>query len=152
MKNLNHPPKNLPLILILIGTTLLAIPAAIGTIALLDTSSSSFAGVKDLPGQILFCISVGGFGLYAGYILTAIFRRHSSVFWFCSMLYNFGLSCGYIYIFFAELKTSPARAAETIFNALSNPYFLILFWTIFVTIASGYYFRFAVRPKNLDLS
>ncbi len=151
MKNLNHPPKNLPLILILIGTTILAFPAAFGTIALFDTSPSGI-NVEDSSGQILFCISVGGFGLYAGYILTAIFRRHSSVFWFCSMLYNFGLSCGYIYIFFAELKTSPARAAETIFNALSNPYFLILFWTIFVTIASGYYFRFAVRPKNLDLS
>ncbi len=151
MENLKTPPKKLPLILILIGTTILAFPAAIGTVALFDTSST-FTGVKDLSGQILFCISVGGFGLFAGYILTAIFQRHSSIFWFCSMFYNFGLSCCYIYIFLTELTASPARLNETIFNAWRNPFFLILLWTIFVTIASGYYFRFAIRPKKLNLS
>lgn len=151
MENFEASPKKLPLILILIGTTILAFPAAFGTVALFDTSPS-YIGVKELPGQILFCISVGGFLLFAGYILTAIFRRHSSIFWFCSMLYNFGLSGCYIYLYVTVLPYSNISLSEILFDDLVNPYLLVPLWTIFVTIASGYYFRFAIRPKKLNLS
>ena len=150
MENLQLAPKRLPLIIILIGTTLLAFPAAFGTLALFESSSSSGPGMNDWAGQTLFCISVGGFGLFAGYILTAIFNRHYSIFWLSSTLYNFGLSCCYGYSLLAELTGSPIHLIDNLFNAWKNPVFLILFWTIFVTIASGYYFKFSVSPKKLN--
>lgn len=150
MNNLEPAPKKTPLILILIGTTLLAIPAAFGTLALFDTSSVGI-GVDEPSGQILFCISLSGFALHAGYILTTVFKRHNAVFWLCSAIYNFGLSCCYQYFFLAELNSSLIFGAADIFSVWLNPAFLISLWTIFVTIASGYYFNFAVRRKNQDL-
>lgn len=148
MENLRTPPNNLPLVLILIGTILLAFPAAFGTIALFDTSSFG-VGINELPGQILFCISIGGFGLLAGYIMTAIFRRHSGIFWLCSMLYNFGLSCCYFYLLVFTQNDSLTESAEVVW---SSPYILIPLWTIFVIIASGYYLLSTLRPKKLYLS
>ena len=139
MKNFEIQPNKLPLVLILCGTTLLAFPAAFGTLALFDTGSSGI-GINELPGQILFCISLGGFALFAGYILTAIFQRYSGIFWFCSLVYNFGLSACYLYFLFGDLTDAP-----------NNPILFILLWTIFVTIASGYYFKFALRPGKMKL-
>lgn len=150
MENLEASPKKLPLILILIGTTILAFPAAVGTIALFDEFSPG-VGTMNSSGQILFCISVGGFLLFAGYILTALLRRHNCVFWFCSMLYNFGLSGCYVYLFVTVLPDSNINLSEILFDDLINPYLLVPLWTIFVTIASGYYFRFAISHQKLSL-
>jgi hypothetical protein len=150
MKNYKTSSKMLPLILILIGTALLAIPAAVGTVALLDTSSSQYPGVRNTSGQFLFCISIVGFMLFAGYILTAIFRRHNRIFWFCSMIYNLALSCCYVYVFGLSAGYNPFEAIKLFCFAF--PASLILPWTIFVAVASGYYCVKRFRTKNLDLS
>lgn len=142
-------PKRLPLTLILIGTTLLAIPAAFGTIALFDTSSPGASG--DFPVNILLWVSISGFVLFAGYILTAVFRRHNSIFWLCSLIYNLGLSCCYIYFFIAEAASTSDPLNQSLFNFWENPLLLLPLWTIFVAAASGYYFKFAMLPKKPEL-
>ena len=142
-------PRKFPLILILIGTTLLAIPAALGTFALFDTSTSSGISHKDAP--FLLWISFAGFFLYASYILMAIFRRHFAVLWFLSMLYNFGLSCVYLYgaaWFYVDSKMS---IFAFFYAVLSTGIGLLPLWTIFVTAASGYYLKHSLLPKKTIL-
>jgi hypothetical protein len=147
MENLNTSPRKFPLIIILIGTTLLAIPATYGTFALFDTSANG-VNVKEFFGKVLLVISIGGFALFAGYILTAIFRRHSKIFWLCSALYNFGLSCCYVYIFLGEFSgVSDFSVANLI-----NLYWLLPLWTIFVTFSSVYYLKYFLQPNKLNLS
>lgn len=148
MKKLTEP-KRLPLTIILIGTTLLAIPAAFGTFALFDTSLHA-------PGDnvwisILFWVSISGFVLFAGYILTAVFRRYNSIFWLYSLIYNLGLSCCYIYFFIAAASSTSLASSQSLFNFWENPLLLLPLWTIFVAAASGYYFKFSLLLKKSDL-
>jgi hypothetical protein len=142
-------PKRLPLTIILIGTTLLAIPAAFGTIALFDTSSPGTS--KDVPVNILFWVSISGFVLFSGYILTAVFRQYSCIFWLCSLIYNLGLSCCYIYFFIAEAASTSVPVNQSLFNFWRNPLLVLPLWTIFVAAASGYYLKFALLPKKSNL-
>ena len=144
-----NQPNNTSLILILIGTTILAIPALPGTFALLDTSSSYGINLNDFSGKILFLISISGFLLFAGYILTAIFRWHSRIFWSFSMLYNLALSSCYWYLIFTTFSGSLKN-----FNGdLSEGLFLLVpIWTVFVTVASGYYLKFSLlNNKSVHL-
>ncbi len=140
-----NQPNNIPLIVLLIGTTILAIPAVFGTFALLETSSGPGISLNDFPGKILFLISIGGFLLFAGYILTACFRRHSSIFWFFSMFYNFALGGCYWYLIFKSLLDSPKNFNVDIFGIIL---LLVPLWTVFVSISSAYYFKFALFNKN----
>jgi len=154
MENLTAQPKKLPIILILIGTTILAFPAAYGTFALFDTSSSLTGGggnsifAKDSFGKLLFFVSAAGFALFAGYILTAIFRRHSRIFWFFSTVYNFILSGCYLYFLLAEFFYKATVNFNIIFEIMTNPVLLLPLWTIFVTVSSAYYFRFCFSSKK----
>ncbi len=150
MKNLESQPRKLFLVLILIGTSILAIPAAIGTFALFDNSPMS-ANIKEYPRTFLLCLSIGGFLLFTGYILTAIFRRYYSIFWLISMIYNVGLSCCYIFLFLADAEISPASIYDAFYDAVAKMYILFPAWTMFVAVASGYYFKFALRPRKADL-
>lgn len=146
MKNLEARPKEFPLTLILVGTLILAFPGAIGLYALFDPY---FLPAEPAFGVwMVIGVGVFGFGLLAGYILTVIFRRHSRVLWLCSMLYNCGFSFLYLYLIAAG-ALSLVRTGENPLAVL--PALLIPCWTIFVTVASGYYFRFAVRQKKVDL-
>ena len=142
-------PRKFPLILILIGTTLLAIPAALGTFALFDTSSSNGINHSDAP--FLLWISLAGFFLYASYILMAIFRRHFAVVWFFSTLYNLGLSCVYLYGAAWIYVESKMSIFAFLYAALSSGIGLLPLWTIFVTIASGYYLKHSLLPNKTIL-
>jgi hypothetical protein len=146
MTNLQKQPNNIPLILILIGTTFLAFPAALGTFALFDTSGSGIH-VSETPGLALFGISIAGFLLYAGYILTSLCRRHSSLFWFFSMLYNLALSGVYWYLIFLEFLANPKGL---VMNATESTVLLVPLWTSFVTIASGYYCLFPLFRQKTE--
>lgn len=154
MKNIKTAAKKYPLVLILIGTTILAIPAAYGTFALFDGSPGAGANsifVKDWLGKLLFFVSVSGFALFAGYILTAIFRRHSRIFWLCSALYNFGLSCCYGYFIFGGIISSFVLSGGIDVDGLKNPVILMPLWTSFVAASSVYYFRIAASTKISEL-
>lgn len=156
MENRQTKPRKFPLILILIGTTILAIPAAFGTAVLLDFSATNSVNVEDASGKFLFCLSLAGFALFAGYILTAIFRRHNCVFWLCSGLYNFALLGCYSYFLLAEAQLSPDFFGKALLGVLENPlsffsFLLLPLWLIFVTVSSAYYFKFALRAKKIEL-
>ena len=151
MKNdLTVEPRKYPLILILIGTTILAIPAALGTLVLFD--DSSFGGSpKGAGGELLIYISIAGFVLFAGYILTAIFKKHSSLLWLGSTLYNLAVSFGYFYLGYELFKTDNAPILTHLKIILTSGMWLLPSWTIFVTIASGYYLKHALLPKKTIL-
>ncbi len=150
MKNLESRPRKLFLVLILIGTSILAVPGAFGTAALFDTSPIGVS-VRDYPGKFLLCLSISGFLLFAGYILTAIFRHYYSVFWLFSMMYNVGLSCCCVYFLLGDVQVSPTSLYDAFYDATVNLYFLFPAWTMFVAVGSGYYFKFALRPRKADL-
>lgn len=138
MNDANHlHPKTYPLIIILIGTSILAVPAAVGTYALV--ADSSFGTPKDAFGSWLFWISVMGFLLFAGYILTAVFKKHTALLWLPSLLYNFALSCAYVYMFLQGFGGMPLYAL--FYSALTSGAVLLPLWTIYVTGASFYYLR-----------
>lgn len=150
MNTKTETAKKLPLIIILIGTSLLAIPAALGTFALIEDSSTGLYA-ENFLGNALFLISICGFILFAGYILTAIFQKHSKIFWLCSAVYNFCISAFYgFFIIFVMSDSANLSLREVAFSIL-NPIFLLSFWTIFVTISSFYYFKFALRTPKTKL-
>jgi hypothetical protein len=128
-------PRLFPLVLILIGTTILALPAAYGTFILLaDTFSSSRS---NWSLNFLILIPLAGFMLFAGYILTAIRQNHKVILWLGSMLYNLGLSGAYAYFIFGDGNLS-------IFAFLPV-------WTLFVAGVSAYYLKHSLRPKQIIL-
>ena len=151
MKTQQETARNSPLIIILIGTSLLAIPAALGTFALFDTSSPASINVENFLGTALFTISICGFFLFAGYIFTAIFRQHNRIFWLCSAIYNFCISAFYVVAFIYGLSLYDNFSPGDILVFISNPIVLLPFWTIFVTISSFYYFKFARSSVKSDL-
>jgi hypothetical protein len=143
-------PKKYPLIIILIGTSILAVPAALGTFALFD--NSTFGASNNNLSWTLILISVTGFLLFAGYILTAIFNRHYSLLWFCSFLYNLGLSGCYIFYMFWAYAQSPFMSLpKSFYHTLTSGVWLLPAWTLFVTAASFYYLKHSLFPKKIDL-
>jgi hypothetical protein len=146
--NLQTAPRKIHLILILIGTSLLALPAALGTFALLDTSASGLSANEPI-GKYLLAISIAGFAIFSGYILTAIFNRYNPVLWLLSLLYNGALSLCYLgFIGWALVESM--FAPEGIITFLFSGSWLLPMWTIYVTIASGYYLKHSFRRnKNI---
>jgi hypothetical protein len=146
--NTQTAPRKLHLILILIGTSLLAIPAALGTFALFDTTATGL-NANDPIGKYLLAISVTGFVLFSGYILTAVFNHYNPVLWLLSLLYNGALSLCYLgFVGWALLECM--FAPEGIFAFLNSGSWLLPMWTIYVTLASGYYLKHSFRRnKNI---
>lgn len=149
MNTQTETAKKSPLIITLIGTSLLAIPAAFGTFALIENPSSGSLNFENFISKALLLISICGFILFAGYILTAIFQRHSKVFWLCSAIYNFCISGFYVLITIYGLFFSDKSTSGAVISFIFSPVVFLPFWTIFVTISSFYYFKFALRmPKT----
>jgi hypothetical protein len=146
--NIKTAPRKLHLILILIGTSLLAVPAVFGTFALLDTSA--MGPDADQPiGKALLAISITGFVLFSGYILTAIFNHYNPILWLLSLLYNGALSVCYVGFLGWALLAS-MFSPEAIFGLLTGGSWILPMWTIYVTIASGYYLKHSFcRNKNI---
>jgi hypothetical protein len=135
-------PNIVPLILMIMGTCLLAIPSTMGTLALLFDGSSSSPGVRGNGRMFLLILSLAGFGLLLGYFLTLIFRRYIFIFWLCSGLYNLALSCLSGYIVAVEIL-------PRIHGLYSDLPWLLLFigWLFFMTISSGYYTLRTISPR-----
>lgn len=151
MSILSKTPKKLPLNIILIGTSLLAIPAAFGTYALIEDPFLTDFKVENFTGKELFLISICGFLLFAGYILTAVFQKHSRIFWFCSAIYNLCISTFYVLVAIYGLFFADKFTSGNIIVWIFSPAVLLPFWTIFVTISSFYYFKFVLQATKTKL-
>ena len=149
MKNVKPTSRKLPLILILIGTAILSIPGAVGTFLLLDAVGFSFGFTgEQLYGKLVLLIAVAGFALFGGYISAYRRERHNSLFWLCSAFYNFGLTAFMFYFLLYDFIASPAATARHFAQTINEPFWLLPVWTIFVTIASLYYCKFARRAAK----
>ncbi|HEX8288252.1 MAG TPA: hypothetical protein VF556_09660 [Pyrinomonadaceae bacterium] len=126
MKTLKTTPRKSPLILIIIVTSILAIP---GFAVLLDQFTMMSFLEKPLERLPAIIFLIAGFILFAGYIWTAISGRHNRLFWLFSTLYNL---------------------AQTgiCFLTPSFIFFVVSLWTIFVMISSIYYFSFANKNRK----
>lgn len=142
---MENQPRKIFLTLILIGTTILAIPSAIGLFYLYKETSGLELKTEDSAWLLLLLIPLAGFLLYAGYILTAVFRRHSSIFWCLSMVYNFLLSCAYWLAMTNGFGGSPGQFLSSLHE---SPILLLPVWTSFVTYASGYYCFYPFSDKR----
>lgn len=138
-------PNIVPLIVMTIGTTLMAVPGLIGTLMLIDTNTG--AAPRENFANVLLAISLAGFVLYFGYILTLIFRRYNFLFWLFSALYNAGLTAAYLY--FIGIAANNASS----YPDLTGVVMVLLFmaWMVFMTGSSGYYAFRAIRPKSIKL-
>jgi hypothetical protein len=135
----NSKPNLLPMIFIIIGSCLLALPGAYGAFFLFI-----FAG-EGLNGNPLYLLiplpAIIGFALLFGYIWTAVTKRFVAWLWAISFLFNLivslvsGLAMFY---YFTE---------ERVFAGYPILFILFTGWTIFVTVASGYYFGKARAVK-----
>lgn len=148
MNNLQKQPSSLPLIIILIGTTILAVPAIIINYLFIEAANSKSSDAGNALTAALLCVTVFGFILFAGYILTAVFRRHNPVLWFFSMIFNLILcACYSLALSGSGEGLSPKFAGaspETLISVLP-------FWTFFVMLASGYYLFFGRFDKKSEL-
>jgi hypothetical protein len=138
MKN-NHTITKIPLIIIVIGTILLALPASLGSLYIFGglfnhTFNPAIVGMA--------AVVVLGYGLLIGYIYTLITMRYFAIFWTISMLYNLGMAIvsGY-YIFSAFGRSS----TDTLI------FLLFPLWTLFVSVASGYYLFQSLTAENKKL-
>jgi hypothetical protein len=131
---LNYQPNLLPLILITIGSTLLAVPGAFGSMFLFMFAAE---GVKSAnPASLLIPLpAVIGFGLLFGYYWTLVKKRHIGWFWMVSLIFNGLISklclLGVAYALYESGFKSPGESLFALFPL----------WTLFVAFASGYYFK-----------
>lgn len=139
----NSKPNLLPLIFIIIGSCLLALPGAYGAIFLFAFAGE---GVSHNPLALLFPLpAIIGFGLLFGYIWTAVTKRFIGWMWGVSFLFNLIVSL--LGLLGAFYYLAEARRNEGYFIAV------ILFpvWTIFVAAASAYYFRLSRVANQTNL-
>ena len=145
MKNMNrqNQPTLIPLILIVIGTTLLAIPSSYGTLLLLIDQLSFQHGIGSVAKspEYLACsaASVFGFLLLFGYYWTLFTKRHFVLFWAASAVFN--LMIALIVLIFAF---------EPLLSIELQPLFLFPVWVLFVAASSIYYALTARRQFKLS--
>jgi hypothetical protein len=138
----NPQTKLLPLIFIIIGSCLLALPGAYGAIFLFFFAGEAGPGSAYL--LLLPLPPIIGFGLLFGYIWTAITKRFVGWLWAISFLFNLIVSLvSGLAMFYYLTETAHLSGYEILF-------ILFIGWTIFVTVASGYYFGRA-RAAKADL-
>lgn len=136
-------PNFVPLVLIVVLTSLLAIPSAIGTFVLFDKNSGG-ASFDNATTNQLIVVSLAGFALLFGYYATALTKKFSAVFWICSFLYN--LVLGVVYVYFLAMSVSDVLKYSN-FPEILFP-FLFTSWIWFVAAASLYYARCARQSKT----
>jgi len=137
MKQNPFPNKNL-LVIVTIGSTLLAIPGAFGGLFLVS------AGFKELSdfgifGLLIALPPVIGFSLLFGYYWTLFSHRIVKWFWIASFVFNLILTLSSVIFLFSILNE---LKGNSLFGSLI---FLFPFWTAFVVYVSQ---RFAYAKKE----
>lgn len=146
------PPNLVPLILILTGSIILAIPGAGGGIFLFIAAIDAITKPFNYNGDsnlymLLFPVPVViGFLLLGGYIWTMVKKRFVKWFWLISAGFNLLitlLSGGFLVkMFYENLK--PLSLDD-----LPKVLFLLFpIWTLFVTIASIKYAFYKPKTEN----
>ena len=79
-------PRLLPLVFIVIGSSLLAIPGAYGAIFLFIIAAEGFS--KNILSPALPLPALIGFALLFGYVWTIIRKRFIGWFWIASLIFN----------------------------------------------------------------
>jgi hypothetical protein len=138
--------KMLPLIVMTLGTILLAIPT---TILILDTFKiRTGPDLSNENAAFLLLLTLSGLALLLGYLWTLVSRRFSLVFWLFSALYNLVLTSGYLYAFIPSLRL-PSPEYPDAHVSLIVLFFLL--WMIFMTAGSFYYTYRAFLQRSLRL-
>ncbi|MDQ2746073.1 MAG: hypothetical protein M3T96_02295 [Acidobacteriota bacterium] len=146
MQNSLDLPKRLPLTILLIGTSLLAIPGIGMTLMLIVVL---FDSARDrLTLAMMLFAPIAGFALLFGYIRAFKSKEYNPVFWLLSTLYNLTISGFILYLLLSESISSSGEMDQILKNVWGNPLYPFLLWTMFVTIASGYYCKFAYANKK----
>ena len=144
MENLPSQPTPIPLIIIAIINSLLAV---IGTYALwaLKTRilNHHYADLQSRSRKIMI-MGIAGFAFHIGYLLTLVTGSHWAVFWLLSALYNTIYLKYYTITIFKHLKVS---RKPNPFNKIHYGELFItaifLGWSLFVATVSAYYFILA---------
>lgn len=139
-------PSVIPLILMICGSALAAVPAVYLTMTFFDLTNPQELQKSDTV--IILTIMLCGFGLLFGYILTLLTRRFSLFLWTFSTLYNLALSAFYLLAFFSSSLVPLHRNPDP--NATLG-YVLFFGWMFFMTVGSGYYAYRACLHKSLKL-
>ena len=149
------PPNLVPLILILTGSAILAIPGAGGGIflfiAAIDAISKPFKsnGDPNLLALLLPLPVIIGFLLLGGYIWTAAKKRFVKWFWLISAGFNLLITllcAGFLF----KMVYENLKPLST--NDLPKIIFLLFpLWTLFVTIASVKYAFYKPKIENINL-
>lgn len=138
----NTKPNLIPLLFIIVGSCLLALPGLYGSMFLFMFTADAI----DNPLLLLLPLPpVVGFALLFGYFWTIVTKRFIGWLWSVSFLFNLLITLIGFAGFFLYLMDAPG---------VENPAeFLILFplWTTFVTVASGYYFRLSRAANKVSL-
>jgi hypothetical protein len=139
----NSKPNLLPLIFIIIGSCLLALPGAYGAIFLFAFAGE---GARSNPLSLLIPLpAIIGFGLLFGYIWTAVTKRFVGWLWMVSFLFNLIVSL--LSLLGAFYYVAEARRIE----GYEISFVLFPVWTIFVAAASAYYFRLSRAANKISL-
>lgn len=139
-------PSLIPLVLMIIGSSLLAVPAVMLILAFFDLSN--LKEFEKSATNVVLIICLCGFALLFGYIFTVFTRRFGLIFWSFSTLYNLGLTVIYTLGFFGSSLVALHRNPDP--NATIY-YVLFLGWMFFMTAGSGYYAYRAYLHKSLTL-
>ncbi len=135
-------PNKIPLIVITIVSTLLAIPGGYGSIFLLDIGFD-FAKDFSIFGLLVVLPPIIGFSLLYGYYWTLFHQRITKWFWIVSFLFNLMITISSI-IFLVSISDKKI-------TPIGSLIFLFPLWTAFVVYVS-YCFIYHERlliPTNL---
>lgn len=128
----NSQPNLIPLIFIIAGSCLLALPGAYGAMFLFMFAFEG-AGSNPLAFFLPFP-AVIGFSLLFGYIWTIVTKRFIGWLWGVSFFFN--LIASVISVFGAFYFFMDVRGLD----GYAILFVLFPVWTVFVTVASAYYF------------
>jgi hypothetical protein len=139
----NSKPSLLPLLFIIAGSCLLALPGIYGAFFLFMFAAEE--GGRNVSALLLPLPPVIGFSLLFGYIWTAVTKRFVGWLWAVSFFFNLIVSATDALAMFYYFKETHQIAGYEIL------FILFIGWTIFVTIASGYYFRLSRAANKANL-
>jgi len=136
-------PNPIPLYLITGGSCLLALPGLYGTL-ILFTVGLEF-GLRNIPAMLLPLLPLIGFLLLFGYIWTMVRRRFVGWLWALSFLYNLIILVLGVLARIYYFTANELAGYEILF-------ILFIGWTIFMCVASGYYFLQSREAGKVNLT
>ena len=139
----NSKPNLLPLLFIIAGSSLLALPGVYGAFFLFMFAFEE--GARNPATLLLPLPPVIGFSLLFGYIWTSVTKRFAGWLWAASFLFNLIITIISLVAMTYVFMEGPKHDTSPIF------FFLFAGWTTFVTVASAHYFRLSRAANKANL-